>query len=98
MIVLSVSERSDEQCGLMKNNIQFCKKIMLQQSYFPNPLKPNTRRTSDVKRRLSNIGSRSRRHSSLGSLIHPSIGIPFAISSEIHQFVLRLGSSRWNEP
>lgn len=46
--------------------------------YLPNPLNPSTRRTSLVNLSESSIGRRSSRHSSLGSLIHPSIGIPFA--------------------
>lgn len=45
----------------------------------PNPLNPKTLRTSLVNLKLSNIGSKSSRHSSFGSFIHPSIGIPFAI-------------------
>ena len=61
---------------------------MRQQSYFPNPLKPNTRLTSAVKRRLSSMGSKSSRHSSFGSLIHPSIGIPFAIKIAVRQLLV----------
>ena len=39
---------------------------------------PSTWRTSFVKRRLSSMGRRSRRASSFGSLIQPSMGMPLA--------------------
>lgn len=44
----------------------------------PKPLRPRTRRTSEVKRKLSRRGKRSSRLSSFGSPTQPSMGMPFA--------------------